>query len=87
MTKFIITYEIDVNDTDIKWLADSYGETTQSWWDSTVDHMLYGVMINRFTEWSKAYDIRAKVKKSKIEYRGEYNTLHTLRKDNHNEII
>ena len=47
MTKFIITYEIDVNDTDIKWLADSYGETTQSWWDSTVDHMLYGVMINR----------------------------------------
>jgi len=86
MTKYKITYWIDVKDENIKELADLHGETIESWYDNLLDHMQYGITVNRYEEWVKAYGINSQVIEANIEYRNNNHNIETVRKGIYDEI-
>ena len=85
MTTYRITYEIVIDDNDVKLCADAYGDTVDQWEEEMVDEMQYSITQNRLTEWTKAHGIKEpKLKKFNIQYIDYFDNhqvLEPLRKD------
>ena len=82
MTTYRVTYEIEIDDYDLKECADAYGETFEQWEDEVVDNLQYSITQNWLTEWTKSHAIKEpKLTKFNIQYRDFRNKLQSLRKE------
>ena len=45
MTTYRVTYEIEIDDYDLKECADAYGETFEQWEDEVVDNLQFHKLL------------------------------------------